>query len=393
MNPNPDMDMDMDAAAEALTQAKQLVEGRPGAAQLCVLRHGEAVLDLSLRCEPDSLFLLWSTGKPFVTMAVHLLAERGLLDLDDPIHRHWPGYERHGKEAVTIRHVLGHRSGVPLSTGSVLRDALAMSDWDRSVRAAENARPKWPVDQVNAYHILSYGFILGELVHRVDGRPIERFLREEIFAPAALRDTHLGLTPDLSPRRIRLQAPPRGVRPTSLADRWKLAHFERHASADQVIPAANIHSTARDIARFYQLLLDEGESSPTRNLNNANGTNNAHDAPIFAPKTISEARRPALPDSEATAAAEPDRVIGHAVRWSQGLQLGWGAHPVTTSLPFGTTAPRDVFGHNGSNYCNAWADPDHGLVFAYLTNLIDPRAEALRAQTQLSDLIRHAFPA
>ena len=380
MDPNPDMD----AAADALTRAKELVERRPGAAQLCVLRHGETVLDLSLRCEPDSLFLLWSTGKPFVTMAVHLLAERGLLDLDDPIHRHWPGYERHGKEAVTIRHVLRHRSGVPLSTGSVLRDALAMSDWDRSVRAAENARPKWPVDQVNAYHILSYGFILGELIRRVDGRPIERFLREEIFDPTGLRDTHLGLTPDLRPRRVKLQAPPLNVRRPSLADRWKLAHFERHASADQVIPAANVHSTARDIAKFYQLLLDEGENPSGRSTNGA---------PIFAPKTISEARRPALPDSQATAAAEPDRVIGHAVRWSQGLQLGWGAQPVTTAHPFGTTAGRDVFGHNGSNYCAAWGDPRHGLVFAYLTNLIDPRADALRAQTQLSDLIRHAFPA
>ena len=380
-------------ATDPLAQAKTLVENRPGAAQLCVLRHGAPVLDLSVRCEPDSLFLLWSTGKPFVAMAVHLLAERGLLDLDDPIHRHWPGYERHGKEAVTIRHVLRHRSGAPLSTGSVLRDALAMSDWDRSVRAAENARPKWPVDQVNAYHILSYGFILGELVRRVDGRPIERFLREEIFAPADLRDTHLGLArdPALRSRRAKLQTPPRSPKQhvsVSLADRWKLAHFEHHAAADQVIPAANVHSTARDIAKFYHLLLNLNDDKPSTD------SNSHPDAPrirIFAPETIAEARRPALPDSDPTAAAEPDRVIGHAVRWSQGLQLGWGAHPVTTARPFGTTAGRDVFGHNGSNYCNAWADPHHGLVFAYLTNLIAPRAEALRVQTELSDLIRGAF--
>ena len=372
----------MDAAghahshAAALSRAKDFVERRSGAAQLCVLRHGETVLDLSVRCEPDSLFLLWSTGKPFVTMSIHLLAERGLLDLDDPIHRHWPGYERHGKEAVTVRHVLRHRSGVPLSTGNVLREALAMSDWDRSVRAAENAKPKWPVDQVDAYHLLSYGFILGELVRRVDGRPIERFLREEILAPAGLCDTHLGLTPDLSARRIALRTPPRSERRIPLAERWKLAHFERHASADQVIPAANVHSTARDIARFYLLLLNEGEIDGTR---------------VFDPKTVAEARRPSLPDPEPPAAPEPDRVIGHAVRWAQGLQLGWGAHPVPAARPFGATADRDVFGHNGSNYCNAWADPTHGLVFVYLTNLVDQRAEALRAQTELSDLIRTAY--
>ena len=357
---------------EALNQAKRLVESRSGAAQLCVLRHGEVVLDLSVRCEPDALFLLWSAGKPFLTMAVHRLAERGLLDLDDPIRRHWPGYERHGKEAVTPRHVLRHRSGVPLSTGSVLRETPAMSDWDRSVRAAANAKPKWPVDEVTAYHILSYGFILGELVRRVDGRPIERFIREEILHPAGLLDTRLGLTPDLRARRATLVTPPRSftaprsARHGFLADRWKLAHFERHATADQIIPAANVHSTARGIARFYQVLLDDGGIDGVR---------------IFDPKTVAEARRPALSDSETAAEAEPDRVIGHAVRWSQGLQLGWGTHRVATARPFGVTAGRNVFCHNGSNYCNAWADPHHGLVFAYLTKLVDPRTEALRVQT------------
>ena len=360
---------------DPLAHVGDLVKARSGATQLCVLRYGEVVLDLSVNCEPDALFMLWSTGKPLTTMAVHLLAERGLLDLDEPIHRAWPGYERRGKEAVTTRHVLRHRSGVPLSTGSVLRDALAMSNWDRSVRAAGHAKPRWKPDEVNAYHILSYGFILGELVRRVDGRPIAQFIREEILEPAGLRDTHLGLTPDLRPSRIPLVTPSRSELRASLGERLKLAHFERHASADEVIPAANVHSTARDVARFYQLLLDDGVTSARQ---------------IFAPKTIAEALRPSLPDAEAT---QPDRIIGHAVRWSQGFQLGWGDTPVDTAHPFGRTAGRAVFGHNGSNYCAAWADPDHGLVFAHLTNLITPRAEALRHQTEISDLVRAAYSA
>lgn len=351
----------------------ELLESRSGAAQLCVLRYGEVVLDISVNCRPDSLFMLWSTGKPFTTMATHLLAERGQLDLDEPIHRYWPGYERNGKDAITARHVLRHRSGVPLSTGSVLRDALIMSDWDRSVRAAEDAKPQTPADKVNAYHILSYGFILGELVRRVEGRPIARFIREEILDPAGLRDTHLGLPPEIRPRRMTLVTPRRGHQRATLGDRLKLRRFERHAAADAVIPAANVHSTARDVARFYQLLLDDGVIDDQR---------------VFAPKTIAEALRPSLPDSEAT---RPDRVIGHAVRWAQGFQLGWGDIPVTTARPLGTTADRNVFGHNGSNHCAAWADPANGLVCAHVSNLVAPRADALRHQAAISDLIRCAF--
>lgn len=358
-----------------LAHVAELVKARPGATQLCVLRYGEVVLDLSVNCDPDALFMLWSTGKPLTTMAVHLLAERGLVDLDEPIHRAWPGYERHGKQAVTTRHVLRHRSGVPLSTGSVLSDALAMSNWERSVRAAENAKPVWKVDQVNAYHILSYGFILGELVRRVDGRPIAQFIREEILDPAGLHDTYLGLTPDIRPRRIPLAAPSRGEPRASLGERLKLAHFERHATAAEVVPAANVHSTAHDVARFYQLLLNTGVTDGRQ---------------IFAAKTIAEALRPSLPDSEAT---QPDRIIGHAVRWAQGFQLGWGGLAVDTAHPFGRTASRAVFGHNGGNYCAAWADPEHGLAFAHLTNLIAPRAEALRHQTEIADLARAAFSA
>lgn len=357
---------------EALARAAELVKERPGAAQLCVLQHGEVVLDLSIRCEPDSLFLLWSAGKPVTAMAVHLLAEHGMLDLDDPVRRFWPEYAQHGKAAVTVRHVLRHASGAPLSTGSVLGDALAAPFWDASVRAAARARARYPAGRVAAYHILSYGFILGELVRRVDGRPLRRFLRQEVLEPAGLHDLHLGLTEELWPRGMRLLTPSRGTADAPGAgERAKLELFDRKAVRTAVIPAATVHATARDVARFYQLMLNDGELDGAR---------------VFDPKTVAAARRPATEGG----VREPDRIIGHPVRWAHGFQLGWGDQRVTTARPFGSTAGRDVFGHNGSNYCNAWADPQNDLVFAYLTNLIPRRAAALAHQRQLGDLVRAA---
>lgn len=89
-----------------------LVAARGGASWLTVVRGGEVLLDRRTGCEPDALFFAFSVSKRFVALAVHLLAERGMLRLDDPVAAHWPAYARGDKSAITIRHVLSHRAGV-----------------------------------------------------------------------------------------------------------------------------------------------------------------------------------------------------------------------------------------------------------------------------------------
>jgi CubicO group peptidase (beta-lactamase class C family) len=121
------------------------------------------------------------------------------------VSRHWPQFGQHGKESVTVRQVLQHRSGLPVAR-SASRDALVMTDWDRSVRRIERASLTWPPGQVPAYHYISYGFILGELVRRVSGAGVADF------------------------------------------------------------PAVGISATARDLARFYQALLCGGELDGVRVL-------------------------------------------------------------------------------------------------------------------------------
>ncbi|ACU70191.1 beta-lactamase [Catenulispora acidiphila DSM 44928] len=355
---------------DALHRIATLVADRPGQAQLHVLRHGTPVLDLNVRCAPDTPFLLWSTGKPLTAMAVHQLAERGLLDLDAPIAEHWPEYGRAGKESATPRHALTHSTGAPLSTWHVVGDAWIMHDWDRSVRAAAAAPAKREPGWSSAYHILSQGFILGELLQRVTGTQLAEYLSTEILAPAGLHHTTLGLPTSQWDARavLELSKTPR----TQLPDRLKVARFAKKTVRTAPIPAATVHSTARDMARFFQLLLDGGSIDGVT---------------VFKPETVQSARNPALYGAPGV---RPDPIIGHTVRWAHGFQLGWGARSVQTAQPFGVTAGEEVFGHNGSNYCNAWADPEHGLVFAYLTNYMTPRGPALAWQTELSDLVRAA---
>src|ERR1019366_8704476 len=150
----------------------QLARSRGGSSWLVVLRDGQVVLDRRTGCERDALFYTFSVSKPFVALAIHLLAQRGQLRLDDPVAQYWPEYAVHGKDDITIRHVLTHRSGVPFSSGTLVGDALAVTDWGRSVELAAHARPRWPAGEAVGYEVLSFGFILGEIVRRVSGVPV-----------------------------------------------------------------------------------------------------------------------------------------------------------------------------------------------------------------------------
>jgi CubicO group peptidase (beta-lactamase class C family) len=342
--------------------ALELVRGRGAVAQLCVLRDGRVVVDEAFGCDPRALFWIFSASKPFIALLVHLLAERGELALDDRVAAYWPGFAQGGKEAVTIRQVLQHRSGMAVARG-MLGDALAMTDWERSVRSLERARLRRPPGEAPAYQPIAYGFILGELVRRVTGTGVRDLLRREFLGPLGLADTHLGLPAGLWPRQV----PISGRRP---AGRLSQVFLNRPSTRAAVIPAAGVSTTARDLARFYLALLRGGELDGVR---------------VLKPATIAEARRP-------SSDGEPDRFVGLPIRWSQGFQLG-GPGDATASRPMGRLGSPETFGHNGSNVCLAWADPTRRLVVAYLTDRLTPGHEGARHLEAVSDAITAAFPA
>jgi CubicO group peptidase (beta-lactamase class C family) len=352
----PPGEVGMDPAG--LDRAVEMVTARRAVAQLCVLRDGEVVLDRTFGCDDENLFPLFSVSKPFVALLAHLLAQQGKLRLDDPVAEHWPEYAGHGKENITVRHVLAHRAGVPYATGSMLGDSLAMRSWRRSVRHAERARPRWPSGEVPAYHVLTYGFILGELVRRVGGGPLPAQLDRNLLAPLGLDGIHLGLPRALWPRRV----PMRTTATIDLGRQWMI---NRPGTSRAIIPAAGVFARARDLARFYQMLLAGGKIGGVRVLDSA---------------TIAEATRE-------SGGLETDRVLRRPVRWGHGFELGGSPEVVR---PMGRGNGPAAFGHNGSSICNAWADPARGLVFAYLTNLgVMPR-EGLAHQCEISDAILSA---
>ena len=345
----------MDPAA--LRRAVDLIEARGAVAQVHVLRHEQVVLDRSFGCRPDSLFLIFSAGKPFVAVLVHLLAERGLLDLDDPVARYWPEFGRHGKDAITIRQVLQHRAGLPVAH-NLPRDALAAPHWHRAVHGLELARPSSPPGAVPAYHILSFGFILGEVVQRVTGADLREVMRAELLGPLGLADTYLGLPASLWYRHV----PVRGHGPVT---RLRQVVFNRRGVRAAVVPAATVSTTARDLARFYLMLLRGGELDGVR---------------VLCPATVAQALQP-------SANGQTDRLLRLPVRWSQGFQLcGPGPDP-SRPRPMGAASSPEAFGHNGSNCCLAWADPTRGVVFDYLTNRLSASFDGSPHQSEVSDTV------
>jgi CubicO group peptidase (beta-lactamase class C family) len=349
------------ASSPGLARVLSLIRARGASAQICVLHDGNVVLDEAIGCRPDDLFWLFSTSKPFIALLVHLLAERGALSLDDRVAQHWPRFGQRGKEQITVRQVLAHRSGLAVARSRTL-DALVMADWELSVRHIERASPAWPPGQVPAYHYITYGFILGELVRRVTGTALPDLLAASFLRPLGLHDVYLGLPGSQQPRRVMV----RGRGPAGIVS---AAFVNRRAVREAVIPAAGVSATARDVARFYQALLRGGELDGRR---------------VLRPETIAQARR-------VSSDGETDRFLRIPMRWSYGFQLG-GAVPgaAPASRPMGSLSGPQTFGHNGSNCCLAWADPERRLAVAYLTGALSGSPGAARHQAAVSDAIIEA---
>ncbi|WP_454198464.1 serine hydrolase domain-containing protein [Nocardia sp. Marseille-Q1738] len=353
--------------AERIWRRMRLVyrSGVHPAIQVCVRRHGQIVFDRALGHAhgngpgdgPDTPKVLVDTRTPFVTYSaskgvtafvVHLLIERGLLELHAPVSRYIPEYGCRGKESITIGQVLAHRSGV----ASLPREALtaeAVADRERLVRNLCAARPSVPPGRFQSYHALSGGFILGEVVHRATGKDIRTILAEEILRPLGFRWTNYGVSPEDFPKLAHnylTGMPP--MPPLSHAmDRLLGVSFAEAVETGNdpaylsvIAPAANLVSTAVEFTRFYEIFRRGGELDGVR---------------VMRPDTIAAAL---VPQSR----IEPDLTLGMNFGFGYGPMLGGRV----VSL-FGPDTTR-AFGHLGFTNNVAWADPERALTCAVLTS-------------------------
>ena len=335
-------------------------------AQLVVLRGGRVVLDRSAgstnrdhaRVTPRDRFVVYSLGKPFAALCVHLLAERGLLALDKPVSAYWPNYGQHGKQGVTVRQVLQHRTGSPMAGRGmlgVLAESSAIPNWAKSIRRIEEAAPWFAPGSAPAYQFFSYGFICGELVYRVTGMKIQEFFEEDFARPLGLTRTSFGL--------------PRSAWGERVVVHGRAAFlFNWRRMREAVCPSATTSTTAREVAVFYEMLRRGGRAGGVGLLGEA---------------TIRAARQP-------SSEGEVDRFIKAPVRWSQAFLLGGVRSDDDLGRIMGSKSSRETFGFGGSSCCMAWCDPGRELVAVYLCNKSVPDPIGFTELRDLSDLILDA---
>ena len=243
-------------------------------ASVAVTLHGEPVVDLwagdadgdGRPWERDTIVNVWSTTKTMAATCTLMLADRGDIDIAAPVATYWPEFGAHGKEGVTVAHVLGHTAGLPGWAPPIAPDVLY--DWDRATAALAAQEPWWEPGTESGYHALTQGYLEGEIVRRVTGRTIGTFFRDEVAAPLGA-DFHIGL-PEADDDRAGRMVPPRttladaGFAPTSIAARalgsCPLTGAEANTREWRAseIPAAGGTGNARAVARVHSALANGG---------------------------------------------------------------------------------------------------------------------------------------
>lgn len=363
--------------AVADTLSASLARGDDVGASVAVYHRGQRVVDIAGGAfdesgavyGPDSLQLVFSTTKGIASIAVAMCAQRGLIDYDEKVATYWPEFAAGGKDDATVAQLLSHQCGLITIDGLTLAEAL---DRDLVTERLAAGEPEWPIGSGHGYHALTFGWLAGELVRRVDGRTMGQFVADEISGPLGV-DLWIGLPESEEPRVSPLiggigdsdeELDPeikalmdqvigpgtRGGRALSLSGAFAVdGAFNRRDVHAAEIPAANGISNAGALAKVYAATL----------------------GPVDGVQLLDDATRDRV-RAQVTPADEPDLCLLMPTTFG----MGFMTHGMFT--PY---AGPGSYGHPGAGGSVAFAQPERDLAFAYVMNKMAANlAGDLRAQ-------------
>ena len=328
-------------------------------ATLCITHEGRTVVDAwAGTFEEDSISIVHSCTKGATALCAHVLASRGLLDVEAPVTSYWPEFGRHGKDRTTVRMMLDHSAGVPVFRRDIARGELY--DWDTVVGLLEDEEPHWEPGTRNGYHMINFGWTVGELVRRVSGRSLGTFFQDEIAGPLGI-DFWIGLPEEQEHRVVPLV-------PYGRQSGERLSAFALDLLNDpQSIPSLamrNVMSTNMN-ERAYRAAEIGGGGGVT----NARGL-----AGMYTPLALDDGR---LVDHgtlermrRVSVATNDDATLRIASRFALGFMVSMDnrAKAEKDSVVLGEHA----FGHVGAGGSIGFADPSLGLAVGYTMDSMGP---------------------
>ncbi len=321
-------------------------------ARVAIISDGETVVDLwggytteacDVEWDENTLVCCMSVSKGVTALAAHLLVDRGLLEYDAPVARYWPEFAQNGKSDLTIRQALSHRTSLGIINTAEPGDVL---NWEIFTKKIAAQAPNWEPNTNETYHSITFGFIVGEIVRRIDGRPIDQFIREELVAPIDA-DFILGCSEeDLLRTAPQIMNPENELMSGDLINEKTLPLFSSLPADPNffgspeflktVIPSASGISNALGIARLFAPLACGGEYNGHR---------------LFKPETIS-----AICEEQWH---HIDYLFGNDFRVALGLLL---------NIPFNDFGREGNVGSAGAGGYTVFADPVNRISFGYTPN-------------------------
>ncbi len=343
-----------------------------GGASVAVYHRGRLVVDMwggvrTVHGDPwrrDTLAMCWSTTKGVTATCAHVLADRGELDYDERVATYWPEFAQNGKGDITVRQVLSHSAGLH-RFGTIIDHSSKILDWEHMADALARAKPAYQPGTSVGYHALTFGWLVGELVRRISGVPIEKFVQKEIAEPLGLDGLYIGCPPEqrrrmaplapMSPAFKCLSNPVGGFVFSQMARGLRVLrspinpHRMINAALsrgmedviadprllDAAVPAMNGYFDAVSLAAMYAMLAGGGQLGGVR---------------ILSPETVRKACE--------IQNDQRDRVVMMTMQW----RLGYHRLPIISKQ-----FPRG-FGHFGFGGSGGFADPGHDLALAMVCN-------------------------
>ncbi|MEA2469588.1 MAG: hypothetical protein QOE38_587 [Thermoleophilaceae bacterium] len=355
----------VDSGFEGVRDAfeRNFAEHREAGAQCCVHVGGKAVVDLWGGYGADALQVVFSTTKGATAACANLVIQRGLLDPEAAVAEYWPEFAANGKAAVTVRQLLSHQAGLPAPDPGLTMDDLG--DWDKICSLLAAQAPAWEPGTAYGYHAVTFGWLAGELVRRVDGRGLGTFFAEEIAGPTGA-EFWIGL-PESEDGRVVSMIPNPGAMSSALLDLFGPL-FQPAMTLGGALVGGDLGASAND-RRFRA-----AEIGGAGGVANARGISRMYNGLVnglYTDETIERLR--------VRQTFGPDRVLS-LKEFPLEQQIGLG---FMLSGPFTPMGGAGCFGHSGAGGSYGFADPENDIAFGYAMTRMegdpgtDPRPNAL----------------